>query len=75
MDDTSTCWCRVPCRHQMWMHQWTHKSVQVQEGRLDVLNVVQVWWMLIIQLVHVAYGHVKLQCIHNLDVHYNVPVC
>ena len=29
-----------------------------QEGRLYVHNVVQVWWMLIRQLVHVAYGHV-----------------
>ena len=29
-----------------------------QEGRLYVHNVVKVWWMLIRQLVHVAYGHV-----------------
>ena len=58
MDDTSTWWCRVPCSHQMWMHQGMQQLVQVQEGRLDVHNVVQVWWMLIRQLVHVAYGRV-----------------
>ena len=58
MDDISTSWCRVPCNHQMWMHQGMQKSVQVQEGRLDVHNVVQVWWMLIRRLVHVAYGRV-----------------
>ena len=46
------------CSHQMWMHQGMQKSVQVQEGRLDVHSVVQVWWMLIRQLVCVAYGHV-----------------
>ena len=56
MDDTYTCWCRVPCSHQMWMHQGMQKSVQVQEGRLYVHNVVQVWLMLIRQLVNVAYG-------------------
>ena len=39
----------------VWMHQRMQKSVQVQEGRLYVHNVVQVWWMLIRQLVHVAY--------------------
>ena len=40
------------------MNQGMQKSVQVQEGRLDVHNVVQVWWMLIRQLVHAAYGRV-----------------
>ena len=37
------------------MHKGMQTSVQVQEGRLDVHNVVQVWWMLIRQLVHVAH--------------------
>ena len=66
MDDISTCWCRVSCSHQMWMHQGMQKSEQVQKGRLDVHNVVQLWWMLIRRLVHVAYGRVKFQCIDNL---------
>ena len=53
----------------MRIHQGIQISVQVQEGRLDVHNVVvQVWCMLTRQLVHVAYGHVQLQCIHNSDV-------
>ena len=51
------------------------KSVQVQEGRLNMQNVVQVWWMFISQLVHIAYGHVYLQCIHNVDVHYLFAEC
>ena len=58
MDDTSACWYRVPCSHQMSMHQRMQMSVQVQEGKRDVYNVVQVWWMLIRQLVQVAYGYV-----------------
>ena len=50
-------WMRMYlCSHQMWMHQGM--SVQVQEGRIDVHNVVQVWWILIRQHVHVAYGRV-----------------
>ena len=40
------------------MNQGMQKSVQVQECILDVHNVVQVWCMLIKQLVHVAYRHV-----------------
>ena len=67
MDDISTCWCRVPCTMiQMWIHQGMQKSVPMQEGRLDVHNVVQVWWMLMRQLVRVAYGRVYLQCIDIL---------
>ena len=31
MDDNSTCRCRVPCSHQMWMHQGMQKSVQVRK--------------------------------------------
>ena len=36
-----------------------------QEGRLYVHNVVQVWWMLIRQLVHVAYGRIVCQSLIN----------
>ena len=39
----------VPCSYELWMHQGMQKTVQ---GRLDVHSVVQVWWMLIMYMLH-----------------------